>query len=294
MLTDYPDDVAKFELVYNFSERIRAETKLYRSAALVVATTPDQVDVLRSDYAVPPEKLCVVPPGFDDTRFYPVGSATRELLRRRLGFDGKIVLSLGRIARNKGYDLLIRAFAVVAAREPSARLVLAIGGQSLEPAESQILAGCHALVEELGLRERVQFLGFVPDAEMADLYRAADVFVLCSRYEPFGMTAIEAMACGTPTVVTTHGGLFRALRFGISGLFADTFDPMDLGITILKPLRHAPLAERLSRCGAEAARSLFTWAGIAQQLLAASKRTPTATRLAAIEPAELESPEGGF
>jgi mannosylfructose-phosphate synthase len=107
---------------------------------------------------------------------------------------------------------------------------------------------------------------------MADLYRAADVFVLSSRYEPFGMTAVEAMACGTPTVVTTHGGLFRVLRFGISGLFADAFDPMDLGITILKPLRHPPLAERLSRYGAEAARSQFTWTGIAQQLIAATEQ----------------------
>jgi mannosylfructose-phosphate synthase len=72
--------------------------------------------------------------------------------------------------------------------------------------------------------------------------------------------------------VTTHGGLFRVLRFGISGLFADAFDPMDLGITILKPLRHPPLAERLSRYGAEAARSQFTWTGIAQQLIAATEQ----------------------
>jgi mannosylfructose-phosphate synthase len=291
MLTDYPDDAAKFERVYNFSERIRTEIKLYRRASLVVATTPDQVDFLRDDYAVAPDKLTVVPPGYDDARFYPVGAATRELLRRRLGLEGKVILSLGRIARNKGYDLLIRAFAEVAKREPSARLVLAIGGERLETAESQILAACHSLVDELGLRNRVQFRGFVPDGEMADLYRAADVFVLCSRYEPFGMTAIEAMACGTPTVVTTHGGLFRALRFGISGLFADTFDAMDLGITILKPLRYSRLAERLSRCGADTARSRFTWTGVAQQLLAASERAAMGARLTAVELAEEESTE---
>jgi mannosylfructose-phosphate synthase len=100
------------------------------------------------------------------------------------------------------------------------------------------------------------------------------------------MTAIEAMACGTPTVVTTHGGLFRTLRFGISGLFADPFDPMDLGITILKPLRHPALAERLARFGAESARSLFTWTGVAQQLLAASERTALTARVAAFADAE--------
>jgi mannosylfructose-phosphate synthase len=103
------------------------------------------------------------------------------------------------------------------------------------------------------------------------------------------MTAIEAMACGTPTVVTTHGGLFRALRFGISGLYADAFDAMDLGITILKPLRHPPLAERLSCCGAETARTLFTWTGVAEQLLATSERLRVDQWTAPVEVADLES-----
>jgi len=272
MRTDFPGSAEKFELVYNFAERIRAEREIYAQASAVVATSPDQLELLRDDYAVADEKLCLVPPGYDDTRFYPVGAATRDGLRRRLGLEGKVVLSLGRLARNKGYDLLIRGFAEVAAREPSARLVLAVGGEHLDAAESQILEACRALVHELGLSSRVTFMGFVADAELADFYRAADVFVLCSRYEPFGMTAIEAMACGTPTVVTTHGGLFRTLRFGVDGLFADTFDAMDLGITILKPLRHGQLAARLSRNGAETARSVFTWTGVAQQLLGATEQ----------------------
>lgn len=281
MRTDFPGDAAKFERVYNFSERIRSERALYAVARGVVATSPDQLGLLQDEYGVADEKLFMVPPGYDDTRFFPVGAGTREALRRRLGFEGKVVLSIGRIARNKGYDLLIRAFAEVAAREPSARLVLALGGERLDSAETHILEACRALVEDLGLSQRVTFMGFVPDHEMADMYRAADVFVLCSRYEPFGMTAIEAMACGTPTVVTTHGGLFRTLRFGIDGLFADTFDATDLGITILKPLRHPPLAERLSRNGAETARSLFTWTGVAQQLLAATERAGAASGVGA-------------
>jgi mannosylfructose-phosphate synthase len=291
MLTDYPKDAATFELAYNFSERICAESNLYGNVDLVVATTPDQLDLLSDEYGVAPEKLCVIPPGYDDTRFYPVGAPTRELLRRRFAFEGKVILALGRLARNKGYDLLIRAFAQVAAREAEARLVLAIGGSQLEPAERQILADCHALVHELGLADRVRFTGFVPEAEIADLYRAADVFVLCSRYEPFGMTAVEAMACGTPTVVTTHGGLFRMLRFGISGLFADTFDPMDLGITLLKPLRHPALAERLSAHGARAARALFTWTGVAQQLVAASEQCTKGEWKAEVDISDTEAPE---
>ncbi|MEO8181501.1 MAG: glycosyltransferase [Deltaproteobacteria bacterium] len=261
MLPDYPGDSAALERKYDFRARNLQERRIASMANLLIATTPDQKDCLEKDYDLPLKKLALIPPGYDDTRFYPVGSDTRALLRRKFGFEGKVILSLGRIARNKGYDLLVRAFAEVASRDPAARLHLAIGGERLQAAEEAILGGWRELVNELGLSSRVSFSGFVPDADIADLYRAADVFVLSSRYEPFGMAAVEAMACGTPAVVTIHGGLFRVLRFGIDGLFADTFDPMDLAITILKPLQYPRIAARLGRCGAETARRLFTWGG---------------------------------
>jgi mannosylfructose-phosphate synthase len=176
---------------------------------------------------------------------------------------------LGRLATNKGYDLLVEGFAVLAEREPEARLFLALGGTELNEVEEAILSGLRDKVAEMGLIDKVDFSGYVPDRELADYYRAADLFVLSSRYEPFGMTAIEAMACGTPTVITTNGGLFRAVSYGRHALFADPFDKYDLGITMMKVLRHEKLGSRLSRMGAHKARSLFTWTGIAQQLIEA-------------------------
>jgi mannosylfructose-phosphate synthase len=90
------------------------------------------------------------------------------------------------------------------------------------------------------------------------------------------MTAIEAMACGTPTVITIHGGLFRAVTFGRHALYADPFDKEDLGISIVKILRHPRLSHRLGRMGAHKARSLFTWTGIAQQLTSLVEERATA------------------
>ena len=143
-----------------------------------------------------------------------------------------------------------------------------MGGADLNDAEQRILDELKEQVARLKLEDRVLFEGFIPDELLADYYRAADLFVLSSRYEPFGMTAIEAMASGTPTVVTVHGGLYRALTFGRHALYADPFDKEDLGITMFKVLRHPRLRDRLARMGAHKARSLFTWTGIAQQLVA--------------------------
>lgn len=274
MEADYPEKADAFAREFNFDERIRLERELYEAAALVVATTPPQFDMLVKDYALPPAKVPMIPPGYDDTRFYPVSEASRQMIRRRLGYSGKVVLSLGRLATNKGYDLLIRAFAVTARRIPDAVLHLAIGGSRLDAAERKLLASLKRLVRRLDLQRRVRFSGFIPDNRLANHYRAADVFVLSSRYEPFGMTAIEAMACGTPTVMTIHGGLFRAVSFGRHALYGDPFDPEDLGIMIAKPLRHPRLFQRLSRMGAHKARSLFTWTGIAQQLISLVEQRP--------------------
>jgi mannosylfructose-phosphate synthase len=268
MEADYPDDTAKFEKQYNFTKRIHHERLLYASADMVLATTPPQMEVLLEDYEVLPEKCRMVPPGYDDNRFFLVGESSRQAIRQRLGFSTPVVMAVGRLARNKGYDLLIQAFHVVAQRDTQAILYLAVGGANLTPEEEKILGELKELISKLGLVGRVQFGSFIPDDQLADYYRAADVFVLSSRYEPFGMTAIEAMACGTPTVVTVHGGLYRALTFGRHALYADPFDSEDLGIMILKVLKHPRLRARLSRMGAHKARSLFTWTGVAQQLVA--------------------------
>jgi mannosylfructose-phosphate synthase len=190
-------------------------------------------------------------------------------------------MAIGRLARNKGYDLLIQGFAVLAAREPDATLHLHVGGANLNKLEQTILAELHGLAAHLNLESRIRFGDFIPDDQLPDYYRAADLFVLSSRYEPFGMTAIEAMASGTPTIVTVHGGLYRALTFGRHALFTDPFDKEDLGITMLKVFRHPRLRKRMARMGAHKARSLFTWTGVAHQLIAAVERRPDAVTLLA-------------
>lgn len=207
----------------------------------------------------------MIPPGCDGNRFYPVSEASRKMIRQRLGFEGTTVVALGRLATNKGNDLLIDGVSVLAERVPDARLRLASGGENLDQQEDMMLAQLKQQVADLGIADKVDFSGFIPDEDLPEMYRAADLFVLSSRYEPFGMTI--------------HGGLFRAVSYGRHALFADPFDRYDLGITMMKPLRHPQLCGRLSRMGAHKARSLFTWTGIAQQLVALVEGRPVAQAL---------------
>jgi mannosylfructose-phosphate synthase len=253
---------------YNFSTRIREEKVIYDECDSLIATTPVQRDILAGDdYDTPLDKIHVIPPGYDDERFFPVSLATRQLLKQQLGLKGTIVLTLGRIAKNKGYDLLLRAMPTVFKRVRNAKLVLAIGSTNPTPRELAIRTSLVDLANELRIADRVVFGDYIHDDDLPAYYRAADVFALSSRYEPFGMTAVEAMACGTPAVVTTEGGLCEQVAWGIEALHANPFDPEAFGHALVSVLQQPTVSSRLSKFGPRKARSCFTWTGIAQQLL---------------------------
>ena len=261
-------DAEELERIYNFRHRIREEKVVYDECDVLVATTPQQRDILvAGEYDTPQEKIRVIPPGYDDTRFFPVSSASRLAIKQDLDLEGRIVLALGRMAENKGYDLLLRAMTVVFKRVDDVRLLLAVG--STEPNDDEIrqVEQLKYLANELGIRDRVMFRDYIPDELLADYYRATDVFALSSRYEPFGMTAVEAMACGTPTVVTTEGGLWEQVTWGLEALYANPFDPDAFGHAIAAVLMRPRVRDQLAKFGSQKARSRFTWTGVAQQLL---------------------------
>jgi mannosylfructose-phosphate synthase len=263
-------DPQQIESNYRFDERIRKEFLTYRRCDLVIATTNQQVELLREDYDVPDSQMVMIPPGIDEGRYTPISSSEATSLRRRLKMRKHDVYTVGRAAANKGYDLLIRALPELRELVPDARLQLAVGANS--HADRRRVEKWQALAAELGVADQVTWLGHVEDRQMADYYRAAPVFALPSRYEPFGMTAAEAMACGTPCVVTVHGGLEEMFDFGSHALFADPKRPREFAVMLSLPLRYPQLRQRLSIVGARFARRMFGWRGIARRTLAAFER----------------------
>lgn len=256
----------EMEETYRFEERIRTEFLVYQTCDHVIATTEPQTELLQEHYDVLERHITVIPPGMDENRFSPTRKEEQALLRDEYGFEANDILILGRMAANKGYDLALTAMPTVFELVPEARLVAAIGGEESD----QDLEGVNELrrlARELSIDEKIKWVQYVPDKRLVNTYRAASVFALPSRYEPFGMVAIEAMACGTPTVVTVHGGLFDLIEFGRHALYADPFRPAEFGAMMALPLLHEKLAQELSVEGARFARRNFGWTGIAKRIL---------------------------
>ena len=260
-----PGDPEELEKTYRFGERILAESETFRRADALIATSRYQSRLISGDYDVPSEGISTIPPGIDENRYAPVTPQKRLTLRKRLGFDRHDVYTVGRAADNKGYDLLIRALPELRRQVPDARLQLAVGAGSRE--DEARIEQWRSLAADVGVAEHVRWLGHIDDDEMADYYRAAPVFALPSRYEPFGMTAAEAMACGTPTVVTVHGGLEESLDFGRHALIADPERPREYAVVMSLPLRYRKVRKRLASEGAAFARAEFGWDSIAAKTL---------------------------
>ena len=207
--------------------------------------------------------VAIVPPGVDSSRFVPP--------QRRSSLDVTYVGRMQRTSRWKGVHVLLDAFHVVLRHEPRARLVLVGDGDDV--------AQLRAQAERLGISESVVWRGSVSGDELVEAYQQAAVVVLPSltESESFGMTLVEAMACGTPVVGSRVGGIPYVIRDGTDGLLVPPGDPDRLGKALVTLLGDAELGSRLGAAGREAAVARWDWKhSMAQNL--AILRAASATR----------------
>lgn len=243
--------------------RIDGEDEIMRAADVLIASTDDEWQQLSCLYAVQHDRLKTVHPGVDHDVFSP---GDRRAARDELGLsDEAVMLYVGRIQPLKGLELGIRA---VEKLVPSLdrRLVFYVVGGASGAAGARELARLHALVGSLGLAEHVRFVGATTHDQTPLFYRAADVSVVCSHSESFGLTALEAHACGTPVVGTAVGGLSHIVRNGASGWLLDTRDPGLFADRLRDVLIDDDLRLRFSENALRSA-ALFSWESTAATLL---------------------------
>lgn len=257
-------DPAEMEKLWKFEERIHWENILFRKAIAHTVTTEDGRDTYKRLYDFETPDMAVIPPGVDVHRFRPLEPGEKE---RELNTPDKYIFCLSRIDSNKGHAELIRAFAHVAREVPDAYLV--IGGGSKEPKQHElnVRAGFTKIVDELNLGERVIFTGYVHDDDLATYYRKASLFVLPSKYEPFGMTTLEAMSCGTPVVATRFGGIRKNLENEYNALMVDPGNEREFADAITGILTDRALSDKLVENGLKTIRERFSWEAIAATTL---------------------------
>ncbi|HEY3317023.1 MAG TPA: glycosyltransferase family 1 protein [Coriobacteriia bacterium] len=250
-------------------ERFEIEERVAAEADRVIAECPQDEDDLTGLYGTDPGKVRVVPCGFDPAELWPV---PRAEARCRLGLpsDERVVLQLGRMVPRKGVEDVVRGFArAVHGLGVPARL-LVVGGETSapDPAATPEIGRLMAVADDEGVAERVTFTGNRGRDALRDYYSAADVFVTCPWYEPFGITPVEAMACGTPVIGSAVGGVKYSVADGETGFLVPPHDPVALAERLARLLADEPLRRRLSRECVKRANGLFTWRRVAAELAA--------------------------
>jgi len=244
--------------------RLDVEKAVLETAERTVATSPQERDHMRS-LVSSKGHIQIIPCGTDIQRF---GAIDRPQARQELGWnpDDKIIFYVGRFDPRKGIETLVRAVGCSQIRhDPQVKLI--IGGGS-RPGQSDGIERerIEAIVDELGMRDITTFTGRISDELLSVYYTAADVCVVPSHYEPFGLVAIEAMACSTPVIASDVGGLQFTVVPEETGLLAPPKDEVAFAEAIDRILSHPDWRNQLGQRARRRVEEKFSWDGVAHQL----------------------------
>lgn len=243
-------------------ERIRGERRVLAAADMVVAATPAERADLQWLYELPSARAAVIPPGVDLQQFLPMDKA-RARAKLGLPIEERQVLFVGRIEALKGIDTLIRA----------AHLMVMAGGLADKPFRVQIVGGdvgeslellgsemarLRKMSADLGLENCVRFLGSRRQRELPTYYAAADVVVMPSYSESFGMVALEAMACGRPVVASRVGGLAYLVQDGVTGFHVQEGSAEQMAARLIELLGNTEMLEHMGAAARRQAEQ-YSW-----------------------------------
>jgi glycosyltransferase involved in cell wall biosynthesis len=250
-------------------ERIAVERAVVRAVDRLIAQCPAERDELLDDYDALPERIALIPSAVDAERYRPVPQAEA---RRTLGIDpaAEAIVYVGRVVPRKDVRNVVRALArLKGARVASGSSIIpaliVVGGETErpDPEATPEIGVLQALAAELGVTDDVRFVGRRQSDELHLWYSAADVAVTTPWYEPFGLTPLEAMACGTPVIGSDVGGISFTIADGETGFLVPPRDPEALFAALERLLGDPGLRERMGRAGRARVVRSFTWQQVA-------------------------------
>ncbi|HEY8397024.1 MAG TPA: glycosyltransferase [Flavihumibacter sp.] len=240
-------------------ERVEIEKAIMQHATVIIASCPqDKADLIHF-YGADHSKITILPCGYSPELFHPV---PKSEARARVGWkeEEKIILHIGRLVPRKGVATIIDALPYLRKRYGSSVKLAIIGGEEPEIERLKNLA------RQSGMLEAILFLGSREQKVLKYYYSAADVFVTTPWYEPFCITIVEALACGTPTIGSRVGGVKHTIREGECGLLVEPNDHRGLAMKIQELLGNAARRAMFARNGIRRAKAHYTWPSIIGQM----------------------------
>jgi glycosyltransferase involved in cell wall biosynthesis len=229
-------------------------------AARVIAVSSWMRDEVVSLFKIPRAKAVEIPNAVDLGKFEMEVDTSATRRRWGVGDGGKLITAVGRLTAQKGFDNLIRAYPAIRQAVPSSRL-LVVG-------EGYMRSELEGLAAQLRVRDSTAFAGFIDDADLVRVLKSSDVVAVPSRFEPFGIIALEAMAAGAPVVVSKVGGLAEIVEDSVDGLQVDPENPGSIAEAAVRILSDRGLASRLAEKGRAKAKA-YSWEGAAVKTLEA-------------------------
>lgn len=247
--------------------RFAIEDHIVRHADCVIAECPEDRRDLMELYRADPARIRMVPCGYDPEEMWPMD---KRAARRGLGWEenGFRILQLGRMVPRKGVDNVIQGLALLRSQYGVDARLCVVGGESQfpSPIDTPELGRLMRVAQEAGVLDFVEFTGRRRRDQLARYYSACDVFVTTPWYEPFGITPVEAMACGRPVVGSDTGGIRHTVVDGVTGLRVPPRHPQALAAALARIALEPGLGEAMGREGMKRAARCFTWAGVGRQL----------------------------
>ncbi|KAF0107166.1 MAG: D-inositol-3-phosphate glycosyltransferase [Anaerolineaceae bacterium] len=259
--------------------RLEGERQVLRRADRIIAATLAEHAQLEWLYKAEARKITILPPGVDTCHFYPIPA---DEARQFIGLkpEDRMILFVGRVEPLKGLDTLIRAVACLRPTDCGEPVHLAVIGGDPEASPEAMtaeMARIQQLCDNLCLGKMVVFLGKRGQDTLPYYYSAAEVLVMPSHYESFGMVALEAMACGTPVIASQVGGLAFLVQDGVTGYTVPAEDHDALCAKLALLLGDESLRRQMGRAAAESARS-YDWEKIAKQIVGVYEELTTRAR----------------
>lgn len=245
--------------------RLKVEKQCLNTADVIIATSPQEREHMRS-LVSQKGNIKVIPCGTDLGCFGNIISSESAKKKLNLDSDAKVVLYVGRFDRRKGIETLVRAVGQQQVRQHQNLKLIIVGGSTPGEKDGQEKERIESIVHQLGLQNITTFPGRVEHKDLAYYYVAADVCVVPSHYEPFGLVAIEAMASGTPVVASNVGGLKYTVVDRETGLLAPPQDEQVFASAIDQILSNPDWCRQLGENAKERVKSKFSWDGVVSQL----------------------------